>query len=411
MVRSAAATASLKGGSLFVAFLASLLYARALGPDGYGAYAYVIAWSTVLTVPAGLGYPQYLIREGSRQPESVGWLLRWATQRTWLAGLGAIACMLAAAWLWAPSVDPLLFLIAAPLPLLTNLANVRTSLLQVRGKFVASQWPQLLLAPTVMLGALLVLWRARGAITAIDVTSMMTLSVIVGVLVTDALLRRSAPGNGSSRPGLASTRQAVSFMWIGMLYLLTSRIDLIMLGTLVGPGAAGVYSLASRMAELVSFVLFASNTVIAPRMAQYHQQGDREKLQRLLSASGRRVFLATLPIACAFVLFAPYLMRALYGTAFLEGATALQLLTVAQLFNVFAGPTALLLNMTGHEKLTTRGVGIALVTNTVLNAILIPPFGANGAACATAVSLILWNTLLWIWIRRTLSLRPSAMGR
>jgi len=58
------------------------------------------------------------------------------------------------------------------------------------------------------------------------------------------------------------------------------------------------------------------------------------------------------------------------------------------------GSVGALLNMTGHERDTLRGVAIAAVANVVLGLALIPLFGLEGAALATAATLIIWNLLL-----------------
>jgi O-antigen/teichoic acid export membrane protein len=164
MVRSAGITAGLKIGSVLLAFVASLVYARALGPGEYGLYAYVIAWAALLAVPAGLGLPGYLLREGAKSPESVKNLLRWADKRLLLGGL-AMGCVFAGGS--AISGNPhtkLLFLVAAPLPLLSNLTYVRRSLVQALGRVARSQWPTLILAPGVTLAGIIVLWAMRGRI-------------------------------------------------------------------------------------------------------------------------------------------------------------------------------------------------------------------------------------------------------
>lgn len=410
MIRSAAGAGTLKAASIGLAFLASLLYARTLGSHGYGAYAYVMAWATILTVPAGLGLSQYIVRQGSWHPDSSHWLMRWAIRRVWIAGAGAAAIVLLASLIPVRDGDPYLFLLAAPIPLLFNLTAVRSALLQLRGHIVASQWPQMVLAPALTLMSLCVIWLIEGRLSGHLVLAATTGAALVNVFVTSALAQRSQRGIGADEPTDADTARALPFMWIGMLYLLNGRIDLIMLGTLDGAQAAGVYSVASRIAELVTFVLLASNMVIAPRIARLHKGGERVKLQRLLTGASRRVAAATLPVAAAFVLLAHPLLKALYGPEFAAGAIVLQILALAQLFNVFAGPTAVLLNMTGQERLTTMGVAVSVIVNLILNVVLIPRFGATGAAIATGTSLVIWNVLLWYWIRRYLSLRPSAMG-
>jgi len=410
MVRAAGGVAVLKLIASALAFFASLIYARALGPHDYGLYAYVIAWTGLLAIPSSLGIPRYFIREGAKQTGSIRWLCHWADARLLPTGLLVAGLLAGAAFVPAAAEAGWLFIIATPLPLLTNLVGVRTALLQAQGLFVHSQWPQLFLSPALMLIFMAGLWFWQGQLRAPDLIILLTLTSLVPLGINELQLRRSAGFGESNKPGVVQTRSALPFMWLGMLSMVNSRTDLIMLGTLKGAEAAGVYAVAMRVSEFVPFFLMAANTVIAPRIARLHQLADRTLLQRLISASATRVFYLTLPVALFFLVFAEPLIRNLFGTAFSAGSMALQILTLAQLLNVLAGPTGLILNMTGHENLAAMGFGISTVINLALNAILIPVFDVNGAATATGASMIALNIMLWYWVRRQLRLSPSAFG-
>ncbi|ADE13802.1 polysaccharide biosynthesis protein [Nitrosococcus halophilus Nc 4] len=410
LVRAAGGSSLIKLGSVLLAFLASLLYARALGPHDYGLYAYVIAWATMLTIPASLGLPRYLVREGARHPANIRGLLHWSDKR--IAWAGAFAALVLASAFFIPAAAEArwLFLIAAPLPLLANLGALRQSLLQAQNRVVQSQWAQLLLAPALMLTALIIILLWSGRITAMELTALLVGTSVVPLIINHAQLRKTLEDSHQShQPTPASIRQGLTFMWLGMLYLINSRTDLIMLGALQGAESAGVYAVTSRAADLVAFFLAASNTVIAPRIAGLYQRGEHAQLQRLISGAAMGVFLLTLPIALIFALFSHQIITLFYGPAYAAGAVALQILTLGQLFNVLAGPTATILNMTGHEHLSTAGVGISVVINVALNTLLIPHFGVEGAATATATSLITWNIVLWYWVRNRLQLRPSVL--
>jgi O-antigen/teichoic acid export membrane protein len=50
------------------------------------------------------------------------------------------------------------------------------------------------------------------------------------------------------------------------------------------------------------------------------------------------------------------------------------------------------------------------LANIVLNALLIPRFGATGAACATAFSIVLWNVALNYEVRRHLGIDAGVIG-
>jgi len=410
LMRAAGATAVFRIGASLLAFAASLLYARVLGPHDYGLYAYVIAWTSVLAIPASLGIPRYLVREGAKQPESIRWLRRWADGGVLVTGLLAAMLLISAFFMPVVAGTGYLFAIAAPLPLLHNLIGIRVSLLQAQGQIIQSQWPQLVLGPSLMLVVLVGLWLWRGELSALDLVVVLMLTTLTQLAVNDLCLRFSAGYQVARQQGSAQIKHSLSFMWLGMLFLINSRTDLIMLGTLSGAESAGVYAIATRMSEFIPFILVAANTVIAPRIARLHQQGNRALLQRLITGAASRVFYITLPIALLFTIFSQPLMQHLFGADFTIGSTALQILVTAQLFSVLAGPTGVILNMTGHENLAAAGVGISALINIVLNSALIPLFDLTGAAIATGTSLVIWNSLLWYWIRHRLNLHPSAVG-
>jgi O-antigen/teichoic acid export membrane protein len=60
----------------------------------------------------------------------------------------------------------------------------------------------------------------------------------------------------------------------------------------------------------------------------------------------------------------------------------------------------LLLNMTGRERAAVRGQAIGAVLNLVLGVLLIPRWGATGAAAATAAGLVTANAIFALEARR-----------
>jgi O-antigen/teichoic acid export membrane protein len=51
-----------------------------------------------------------------------------------------------------------------------------------------------------------------------------------------------------------------------------------------------------------------------------------------------------------------------------------------------------------------RGLTMAAVLNVLLSLTLIPMFGINGAAVASAITLVAWNVLLWRTVRLKLGI-------
>lgn len=408
LVRSAAGTAALKIAATGIAFVASLVYARALGPHGFGLYAYVMAWVAVLTIPSGLGIPSYLVREGAKHPLATGSLRRWADRRVAITGILSGIILVIASLLPSAHEARDLFFMAAPIPLLANLSMVRQSLIQARGWIVRSQWPQLLFAPSVTLVLLGALWLWRNAIHPMDIVVATVVAALAQLAINIKQLGQTASAEKPSTPW--AVKEAMPFMWISALHLVVTRVDLILLGSMRSASEAGIYAVASRAAEFVPFFLTAAGVAIAPKVSSLYHQGADAQLQRLASSAARRLLWLTLPLAAILIFAALPLLEAFYGAAYSEGATALKILALAQFFNVLSGPVGTLLNMTHHASASAKAFAFAAAINVLLNLILIPLFGITGAASATATSLILCNIIRWYWVRRHLRIKPSALG-
>ena len=121
------------------------------------------------------------------------------------------------------------------------------------------------------------------------------------------------------------------------------------------------------------------------------------------------ILLCTVPICAALYLFGKEFLS-LYGIEFAAGQTALNILLIGNMINALAGSVGLILKMTGHERDVLWTGIMAAVTNMVLNAILIPQFGIEGAATATTISISIWPLAAGVMVFRRLGINPTVFG-
>jgi O-antigen/teichoic acid export membrane protein len=98
-------------------------------------------------------------------------------------------------------------------------------------------------------------------------------------------------------------------------------------------------------------------------------------------------------------------LLSLFGQEFVIAKTTLLILLIGQAVNAMSGSVGLILQMTGKEKVYQNILLIALVFNIMLNLFLIPKFGIEGAAIASAFSFLFWNlsSVLYIYKRYKVS--------
>jgi O-antigen/teichoic acid export membrane protein len=211
----------------------------------------------------------------------------------------------------------------------------------------------------------------------------------------------------NSRHWLSSTLPLVFISGMG---LINSYASILVLGLFVTSSEVGIYRVADQMAFLAAVSLQAINIVVAPQFARLYANVDKTRMQQLATASARVVLALTLPVVITFLLFGKLLLQLVFGAEFVPAYEPLSILVLGQFFNAATGSVGVLLIMTGHEQDTARGVAVAAVGNIVLNLILVPLWGAKGAALASTVTLITWNVLLWLAVRKRLGINSMAFG-
>jgi O-antigen/teichoic acid export membrane protein len=210
-------------------------------------------------------------------------------------------------------------------------------------------------------------------------------------------LMRSRARTKLPQPEYAMRAWLVSIVPLALtagLQVINAQADILVLGLFRQSDDVGVYKVAAQAATLIPFGLQAVNVVIMPYVARLHAEGDHHRLQRLVTQSARIILALALPLVLAFVFFGDAILASAFGPEYARGHTALMLLSLGQLVNAGMGSVGVLLNMTGHERDTLRGVAVAALANLILNFLLIPPFGLVGAAAATASTFVIWNLLL-----------------
>ena len=412
--RGAVFTFGMRIISTGLTFLTSLILARLLGVRGYSTYALALEWLNFLTVPTALGMDRFMVREIAVFRARGEWnklhgFLRWGNTAVLIASLlvAGIGAVVVTFTLENPNLRLSFYLMLAALPLM-SLTTLRQAAMRGFDHIVSGQWPELILRPLLIIGLSVGAWRllptfslrfsAPWAVAALSAATLIAFTV--GAVLLGRVLR-TAP---KAKPVIEWRNwlvTALPFLLISAMYVVNSRTSLLMLGALGEETDAGLYQVASRGAEFIGMVLLAVNTAFSPTLARLYAQNQQRQLEHAVARSTRLITLVSLPIALAFIVFGQYFL-ALFGPEFAPARSALITLSIGQLINAATGTVATLLNMTGHERDTALVVGLSAVMNVVLNLLLIPRLGLEGAALATALGTLCWNVLLSYFVYKRL---------
>ncbi len=194
------------------------------------------------------------------------------------------------------------------------------------------------------------------------------------------ILKRSAP----------MAISAVSF-------LLMQSLDVLMLKYFGDYETVAVYSIAVKLTLLLSVALASVNAVLAPKIAEDYNRQDYFALAQKVKKSTQLIFVTTVPAILLLGVGSEWIL-AWFGSTYVLAKTPLLILLCGQGVNTLCGSVGVYLNMTNKQKAFQLIIASALLVNVSLNAYLIPKFGMNGAAWATAGSMMAWNIVAVVYV-------------
>ena len=247
---------------------------------------------------------------------------------------------------------------------------------------------------------LFTLWAGARAVAPADANVLATFLACLAAII---FFIKKLGGFSDMQPcGLklsSIVRISMPMLFTASMFTLMGSIDRLMLGFFRSSAEVGIYSVALKVSNVVNVLLVAINSIIAPKFAQLFWRNDWDSLENVIRFSTRLIFYSTLPCISVFVFF-PSEVLSLFGEDFSSGSTVLLILASGQVVNCLAGSVGYFLDLTGNQKIFRNIVAASTVLNIFLNVFLIPKFGIEGAAIATALSTMAWNILALLYIKR-----------
>lgn len=414
MLRSGAGSLAIAVSGRVLVLLLAVALAQLLGPDGYGAYAFVLSAITLLAIPVQMGLPNLVARlvalyEHSRQWALLAGILRWANLVVLL-----LSTLVLVVGIWAgarfdllPSgVDRASMAWGAVLLPLWGLAAIRANALRGLGRIATGQLPESLVQPFILV--VLLATAVFAADITVDVTLTMQLTVAaaaVAFLTGAALLQHVLPSGAKEvRPGFLGwewSQAAVPYFMAFGAHLLLRNTDIIMLGFMTTTERVGIYRAASQMAALTAFVTTIVQPMVAPYITRAHVTRDVASLQQIVTLGSWVAILGALPAALVFVTIGEWLLSNLFGVEYAAGHSALLILTGSHLIYALMTVSAPLLGMTGHAWQAAFAITLAALVNVLLNWLLVSRMGIDGAALATFLSVVLMQIFMAFFAYRS----------
>lgn len=420
------ATALVLAIGLISSLAANVLFARWLSVHDFGIYAFSIAILTLLTIPSQIGAPQLIVRESAKLHLRECWsklkgFWEWSKDLTsmfsfaiMILSAGVVFCI--DIFLDSPYTHALLVsVITVPVVVRINVLAAcikglrRVPLGQAVEVLSRSLLVLLIIACVILLGlessgpveAMLIQFFAASLALSVAVYKFKSVSPLEVSDVRSELFDSDA---------VSWKRSSFPLAAVGIVGVLNSNLDVVVLGMLRSPQEVGLYKVAVAGAGLVVFGLQALNLYMSPRLSRLHYSEQKEELERSVVHMARLASVIALPGVLVFVVGGRQILEWIFGPEYVGAYIPLVILSIGQLVSSLFGPVGVLLNMTGNEKSTLFGLAVSVLVNVILGLVLVFPFGVVGVAVAASLSVLTWNLLLWFLCVKHLGVNASAFG-
>lgn len=384
----------------------TILMARWLGPESYGAFATLFVLIEILILPTGLGFSQSIVRYGARyhreqEQAHLEGILRFSLLSTITVG-----CLIAAAVTWA--ILPLLeqslsqhvvfhLLLAAPFGALVQIQA---------GYLLATQRPNTSLATKQLipdwltLGGVLALFPILHEATVHEAIWLITLSYAATAAIQWLIIqKRKQPTTSPRYQGKKWLNRSLPLMLAASGTALVTRLDILLVSQLEGDLAVAVFFPVFIIAGLGLIPVHAVMTVSKPLIANAH----KDEIYRLCVQNTRALFIVNTPSIIFLGLTGAWLLE-LYGERYPDIALPVLLITLAGRLLVPLRLSAnALIKLRGNPWHASFGLVIGTITALLCAFWLHQLYGLNGIAFGFVVGFATGIVIRMAFVRFALN--------
>jgi len=381
----------------------SMLTARYLGPSNYGLINYAASLVAFLTPIMQLGLNSILVQEIINHPECEGETMGTAVFLNLASGVLCVVGLIAFSSVTA--ADEVETTIVCALYSISML---------MESVHILQYWFQAKLMSRYAAIAMLVaylgvsLYRVILLITEKSIF-WFALAQALDIAIIDVILFVMYRRCGGHRLafswviGRSMLQRSKSYILANMMVVIFAQTDRVMLKMMIGAEATGFYSAAAACAGMTSFVFSAIIDSMRPSIldSKKNNEGHYRKGMTMLYAV---IIYLSLAQCILITLLAPKIIGILYGADYLPSINALQIIVWYTTFSYLGAVRNVWILAENKHHLLWRVNMTGALANVLLNLIMIPIWGINGAAFASLITQIVTNVVLCFVVKE---LRPT----
>jgi O-antigen/teichoic acid export membrane protein len=395
-----------RGGVILISLLTTAILTRNLGKAGYGAFGVINTAVVMFFSFADWGTNMIAVRESAKSPPKAGLILgNCLFLRSLMAFLGV-----AAFWAFV-SLNPAFAKFRQEASLASFIIfffSLKTSAQIIFHSKLKLYLMALvdLIAAAVFLIFLLLIKNTSLFQVVLFLNFSALISAFIALLLSIRIVKIDFQINQKLIKELI--KESLSMGALMVVFSIYNRIDTFILHFFKGEAATGLYTLAYKVHDNLCLGAAYLMNAFFPVIANFSKQtSENQTLKTILQKAFDLLLLMAIILVVLILIFAPTIINLLGGKEFLPSLKILRILGFATGISYLNHLTGYSLAALGKQRAHLKFSLFALLTNVVLNLVLIPRFSFVAAAAVTALTETLIFVLTFAYIRKSLRIKLS----
>jgi len=386
---------------MLISLVVGVLSARYLGPENYGTLSYTASFVTFALSVAKLGMDAVVVKKLVDHPENEGEYIGTSMLYRIISAIVSIVAITVIVYLLNPG-DTIKLVLAL-------LQSFR--LIFVAIQILDSWFQRKLKSKYVSIGKMVAYivvsaYKIYLLATAKSVVWFAFSNTLSDIIIAILLLVFYKRQNGARfkidyKIGNGVLKESYHFIISGIMTAIYSQMDKIMIGQMLTDTDVGFYTTASTICSMWIFVPLAIINSFRPMIFELKQKGDEQiYMQRLKQLYSAIIWLCIF-VSAVISLFSNFIICTLYGEAYRGAVGTLQIVIWCEVFSMIGSARGIWVLCEKKNKYVKYYLAIGAAVNLILNRVLIPLWGIEGAAFATLITQIVASMIAPLFYKET----------
>lgn len=386
---------------MVLSFIVGILSARYLGPENYGSLNYTASFVTFFSSIATLGMEGVIIQKMIAHPDKEGNFLGGSIILRLISSVFSSAMVIAIVVLLNPGDTEKLVLVSLQsLQLIFQTLNIFDSWFQrhLQSKYISIAK---ILASIVVMSYKLYLLATAKSVVWFAFSNSLTSIVVSIVLLVFYKKSKSSPLKWDIQSGLYVLKDSYHYIFSGLMVAIYGQMDKIMIGKMLSDASVGLYTTGISICSMWIFVPTAIINSFRPTILSLRQSGQIELYNKRLRQLYSVIIWLCIAVAAVICALAPIIISLLYGEAYMGAVNTLRIAIWLEVFSMIGTARGIWILAEKKNKYVKYYLAIGAGVNLVLNALMIPVWGIEGAAVATLITQITTSLIAPLFFKAT----------